>query len=237
MSLRVQCCSQIRHYNWEEDNGYTGWSGCRYYSNYQHIINPQVTENQWVSKGDIVAYSQGTTTFDHLHFAIRMRYNKPDARNPWKYLPNDANDYSSFDVNVTLTPNYNGINCQAVVNVSVPPDQLTFNRVELHIKDSGGNVKPVRFYDMEGANSNHTFAQMDNHVYTCDGDGVQCSPDDYEIIVSIPRRFSSASYANNEDAVYGFEFIDLPAGGGQVMATVVDVFDNSESTTWQSFTC
>lgn len=44
---------------------------CRYYSDYIHIKDPQVKKNQWVRKGDIIAYSYGTDTLDHLHFEIQ----------------------------------------------------------------------------------------------------------------------------------------------------------------------
>jgi len=194
--------SQITHFNWEEENDNdhppNHYKKCRYYSNYIHIKDPQVQKNQWVSKGDIIAYSDGTDTLDHLHFEIRMDYYQKDARNPWKYLPNDANSYSSFDVDVSLTPNYDSIDCEAVVNVSVPPDQLTFNRVELHIKESGGNVKPVRFYDMEGANKNHTLPEMDDSDYTCTANGDECDGGDYTLKISHSNhpRFNQHSYVS-----------------------------------------
>ena len=80
-------------------------------------------------------------------------------------MPNGDNDYSSFEATLTLTPNYDGTECQAVVNVSVPPYQLTFNRVELHILDSSDILQKVRFYDFCGTNSNRTQEQVDNSNY------------------------------------------------------------------------
>ena len=194
-----------------------------------------LTKDQTIQKGDLIAYSYGTSSLAHVHFEIRvgglyLRH----CCNPWKYMPNSANSYSSLISTLSLTPNYNSINCEAVVNVSVPPDQLTFTRVELHITDTSDQPQEVRFYDMCGANSNHTFAEMDDSEY-------QDDPSDnssYVIRIS-PVKFNSMSYGKNEWAIYGFEFIDLPAltGSGKVMAKVFDVFGNHNSTAYQTYTC
>ena len=194
-----------------------------------------LTNGQSIQKGDLIAYSYGTSSLAHIHFEIRVGglYLK-NCCNPWKYMPNSANSYSSLNSTLSLTPNYNSTNCEAVVNVSVPPDQLTFARVELHITDTSDQPQEVRFYDMCGANLNHTFAEMDDWEY-------QDDPSDsssYVIRIS-PVKFNSQSYGKNEWASYGFEFINLPAltGSGKVMAKVFDVFGNSNSTAYQTYTC
>ena len=232
---------QLTHGNWEEDpNSF-------FYSTYLHTVLSKeggadpisLTVGQEVQKGDVIAYSHKTGTgekcFEHIHFEIRVgTVFQIDGCNPWKYLPNDANDYSSFEATLSLIPNYNGIDCEAVVNVSVPPDQLTFTRVELHIIDNDDEAQEVRFFDMCGANSNHTVDEMDNWEY-------QDDPSDsssYVIRIS-PEFFNSQSFGNDESAGYGFEFIDLPplSGSGKVMAKIFDVFGNSLMTDYATYTC
>jgi murein DD-endopeptidase MepM/ murein hydrolase activator NlpD len=225
---------QLHHTDWEE--------GGDFYTNYIHIVmsdgqNPiSLTNGQSVGKGQHIAYSNGTPSLDHIHFEVRVgSYRKEYACNPWKYLPNSDNDYSSFEAELSLTPNYNSIDCQAVVNVSVPPNQLTFNRVELHILDSSDTPQKVRFYDMCGTNVNYTQGQVDNSTY-------QDDPDDYSssyLIRISPMFFNSKSYDKNERAGWGFEFVDLPllSGGGRVMAKIFDVFGNSHSNGYFNYTC
>ena len=192
--------------------------------------------DQEVQKGDVIAYSyMSESSFEHIHFEVRAGsvYSR-DACNPWKYLPNNANDYSSFEATLNLIPNYHDTDCEAVVNVSVPPDQLTFTRIELHTIDNNEQPQEVRFYDMCGANSNHSYDEMDDWEY-------QDDPSDsssYIIRIS-PERFNSQSFGNDESAQYGFEFIDLPplSGSGKVMAKIFDVFDNSINTENETYTC
>ena len=229
---------QITHNNWEED------PGSNFYSTYIHVVTSKengsdpisLTVGQAVQKGDVIAYSNRTASLEHIHFEIRVGgLFQRHCCNPWKYLPNPANDYSSFiTTDFTLTPNYHDIDCEAVVNVSVPPDQLTLSRVELHIVDNNDRPQEVRFYDMCGANSNHTLADMDNWEYQ-DDPTVSSS---YIIRIS-PGFFNSKSYGMGNSASYGFEFLNLTAlsGSGKVMAQIFDVFDNSVSTGYQTYTC
>ena len=223
-------CLQLIHTNWEENPDIT------FYSNYLQVVLDKdgeetitLTEGQTVKKGELIAYSHGTTNLKHIQFEIRVGsvYSK-DACNPWKYLPNDDNDYSSFEViALSLTPNYHGVDCSVVVNVSVSSDQLTFTRIELHITDNNDQPQEVRFYDMCGANSNHSSSEMDNWEY-------QDDLSSYVIRIS-PTPFTKDS----TEAEYGFEFIHLPAlsGNGKVMAKVFDVFDNSLSTEYETYSC
>ena len=187
-----------------------------------------LTEGQTVQKGDLIAYSEGTSSLNHIQFEIRVGglYSK-NACNPWKYMPND---YSSFEATLEILPNYHAIDCEAVVNVSVSPDQLTFTRIELHIIDNNDQPQEVRFYDMCGANSNHSKAEMDDWEY-------QDDPSDsssYIIRIS-PSTFSGTSTV----AKYGFEFVGLPllSGGAKVMAKIFDVFDNSLITVYKTYIC
>ena len=194
-----------------------------------------LTDGQPIKKGDLIAYSNETASLAHIHFEIRVGgLFQRHCCNPLQYMPNSANSYSSLISTLSLTPNYNGIDCEAVVNVSVPPDQLTFTRVELHITDTNDQPQEVRFYDMCGANSNHTFAEMDDWEYQDDPSDTSS----YVIRIS-PVKFDSMSYGKNESAGYGFEFINLPflTGSGKVMAKVFDVFGNHNSTAYQTYTC
>ena len=195
-----------------------------------------LTYEQEVKKGDVIAYSNrtetGGTVFPHIHFEIRVgSVHLIDACHPWKYMPNDANDYSTFDATLDLIPNYNGIDCEAVVNVSVPPDQLTLTRIELHIIDNNDQPQEVRFYDMCGANRILNATEMDDWEY-------RNKTASYTIRIS-PFFFNSQSYGKNERAKYGFEFIYLPTltGSGKVLAQIFDIFDNSLNTEYETYTC
>ena len=87
---------------------------------------------QQVQKGDLITYSYETTFLPHIHFEIRVGGRaQRHCCNPWKYLPNEDNNYTSFNAFVYLTPNYKGINCEAVVNVSIPPKISAELRPEL----------------------------------------------------------------------------------------------------------
>ena len=213
---------QIIHEGWNED------PELKFYVNYIHIVNSTVTEGQNVTKGQIVAYSyRSVSLFEHLHFEVRVGgLFQRHCCNPWKYLPNVNNSYSSFEANIQLFPNYNNVNCEAVVNVSIPPDQLTMNRVELHILLSDG-VESVRTFDFCEDNLDHSFDDLDNPLF------------EQNLYVS-PGRFSSISYERGENATYGFHFLNLNATQSDtatLQAVAYDVFGNRVETAVKQYTC
>ena len=176
-----------------------------------------VTENRRVNKGDIVAYtSHSSSGMEQLLFQIRegglfLRH----CCNPWKFLPNRDNDYSTFTAEVELTAQLNSDDesCVAIVRVKVPPDQLTFNRIELHINDA-----LFRRYDMCADRRNHSNGEIDESLF---GGNILISP----------SRFSST-----EGASYDFQFLDLPTssasgGSASLYAKAFDVFGNFADTT------
>ena len=180
-----------------------------------NVKDVTVTENQRVNRGDIIAYTSNSSSgWEHLLFQIRAGgLDMSHCCNPWKFLPNHNNDYATFTANVELTSNCDDESCVAVVSVAVPPDQLTFNRIELHINDA-----VVRRYDMCADSRNHTYSQMDDPLF------------EGNILISA-SRFTSQSYAAQEWASYTFEFRDLTtssASGGSVhfYAKAFDVFGN-----------
>ena len=187
------------------------------------MFNETVAVDQVVSKGDLIGYSYKSldSGFELVHFEIRAGgiYQR-HCCNPWKYLPNINNSYSTFEANLTLTPNYNSLPCEAVVNISVPPDQLTFNRIELHV--NGGDV--IRVFDMCEDNLEHS--SDDLGLPLLEGN----------IYIS-PMQFSSRSYENGEPLTYGFEFLDLPTPGGTVIAKAYDVFGNFVETPQATYVC
>ena len=181
-----------------------------------------ISKGNNVAKGDIIGYSNASVSgFPHLHFEIRVgRRYQIYSCNPWKYLPNPTNDYSSFTANFTLTATQN---CKAIVNISVPPNQLTFDRIELHVDNGTGDH--MYFYDMCYANMIYTVSSMDKVKF---GDNLRISP----------KRFNSQSYGKNEWAAYGFEFFNLQrASAGTLYATAYDVFGNSVTTAQTTYNC
>ena len=193
-------------------------------------MNTTVTEGEEVVKGQIVAYSFRSDTafsqFEHLHFEVRVGgLFQANCCNPWKYLPNVNNNYTSFAANVQLYPNYNDLNCEAVVNVSIPADQLTMNRIELHITNAGEDS--VRTFDFCEDNLDHTLAELDNPLF------------EGNLYIS-PGRFNSRSFERGENATYGFDFLSLPetqSSGGTLQAIAYDVFGNRVETSTMQYTC
>ena len=216
---------QIIHQGWDED------PDIKFYVNYIHIMNSTVREGEEVVKGQVVAYSFRSDTafsqFEHLHFEVRVGgLFQANCCNPWKYLPNINNNYTLFAANIQLYPNYNDLNCEAVVNVSIPADQLTMNRIELHITNTG--VNNVRIFDFCEDNLDHTLAELDNPLF------------EGNLYIS-PGRFTSRSLERGENATYGFHFLSLPetqsAGGGTLQAIAYDVFGNRVETSTMQYTC
>ena len=151
------------------------------------------------------------------------------CENPWKYLPNSENDYTDFDIQVSLIPNYKGESCQAVVNVSVPANQLTFNRVELYITSNTG-ISDFRYFDLHEANLAYSSEDLDQP---------DLNENDSDLVIS-PQFFNSKSYDRGERNANGFKFLNLlsdGSGGGKVTAKVCDVFGNCKTTTTKSYTC
>lgn len=215
---------QIIHEGWDED------PEIRFYVNYIHIMNATVTGGELVTKGQIIAYSFRSDTtfsqFEHLHFEVRVGgLFQANCCNPWKYLPNINNNYASFTADIQLYPNYNNVSCEAVVNVSIPPNQLTMNRIELHISNAG--VESVRVFDFCEDNLDHTFEELDNPLF------------EQELYVS-PGRFNSMSHERGENATYGFHFINLTEtqrDSSTLMAVAYDVFGNRVETPWMQYAC
>ena len=111
-----------------------------------------------------------------------------------------------------------------MVNVTVPHDQLTLNRIELHSDD--GQTTDVRVYDMCAANLVHSIAVMDDSLFE-------------ENLYNSVAWFNSKSYGISEPDMYGFEFFNLPQtkaqNGGIVWARVLDVFGNTLLSSAHSF--
>ena len=194
-------------------------------------MNATVTEGEEVVKGQVVAYSFRSDTafsqFEHLHFEVRVGgLFQANCCNPWKYLPNINNNYISFAADIQLYPNYNDLNCEAVVNVSIPADQLTMNRIELHITNA--EVDSVRTFDFCEDNLDHTFADLDNPLF------------EGNLYIS-PGRFTSRSFERGENATYGFHFLSLPetqSGGNAILQAIAyDVFGNRVETSTMQYTC
>ena len=216
---------QVVHRDWEED------PTNKFVANYQHIngsgANWVVQAGQVVKKGQLLGHTGASASgFEHLHFEIRVgSYLSKDACNPWKYLPDASNPNSLFRATVELTANYHNIPCEAVVNVSVAADQLTVNRIELHI--TNGDTTTQREYDFCEDNKDHTHSELDNPLF------------ESNLYVS-PKHFNSKSYERGEDAAYGFEFRQLPSttsGANTVTAKVYDVYGNVITTPTKTYTC
>ena len=194
-------------------------------------MNATVTEGQAVTKGQIVAYSFRSDTafsqFEHLHFEVRVGgLFQANCCNPWQYLPNINNSYTTFAADIQLHPNYNNLNCEAVVNVSIPPNQLTMNRVELHVRNNG--MESVRVFDFCEDNLDHTFEELDDPLF------------EQKLYVS-PGQFSSRSHGKGENLTYGFHFLNLTetrnGPASSLMAVVYDVFGNKVETPWMQYRC
>ena len=182
------------------------------------MLNVTVEEGQHVNKGDLIGHSNASLTsgFEHIHFEIRAGgFLQRHACNPWKYLPNPNNDYSTFTADVRLTVNSSDGTYKATVNVSVPPDQLTFNRIELYSEH-----RLIRTFDMCEDNFHRSFEELDNPLI------------DGNILIS-PSRFTSSSYPNGEWANYDFHFFNISTteACGTITVKVFDIFENTRMQT------
>ena len=197
----IQKHIQLQHTNWDEAPGES------FYSNYMQLLNETVEEGRHVNKGDIIGHTFNSSSgFEHLRFEVRVggRFSI-HCCNPWKFLPNRDDDYSTFIADVQLTVDEQ--TCTANVSVAVPPDQLTFNRIELHIDGS-----QIRNYDMCEDNRDHTRKEMDNPLF------------EGNVYIS-PKRFTSNSYCEEEWARYEFEFRNLTYASGSCGDITAEVFD------------
>ena len=118
------------------------------------------------------------------HFEVRTGRLLRHACNPW-----GNNPYTSFVANF-----YSGLAVEAVFNVSVPPDQLTLNRVELHTMGTGNDA--VRVFDFCEDNLDHSLEELENPLFE-------------DILVISPGTFNSLFLGRGEQATYGFHFISL----------------------------
>ena len=162
---------QLRHFRPGEtscDN-----VGC-YHTNYMHLSQVVVAEDDVVSKGDLVGYTGASASgFEHLHYETRnapafdvfSRWQR-DAIDSLGVLPyQDASGASiSFDSVDTSNPS------QPVVALTVQTTHVDVQRVELTLLDSAGDVipQPGNVPDAKGYNVNPSWFGMDdwNHQYT-----------------------------------------------------------------------
>ena len=199
-----------------------------YYSTYIHLNESflkNMNQSDFVPKGTLIGLTGETASLPHLHFEIRAgSLFSGHACNPWKYLP--CNHCSPFRANATITFEQRGVNCSARVQVSVPPNQLTFLAVQLEI--TGGTSSYNRTVDLCEANIYHT----NNPSYST------TRLDDNTVIPNLiiePQFFNSASYGRNEWSAVDYIFLNLPSVQdeemGEVVATAFDVF--GETVTFQ----
>lgn len=180
-------------------------------------------EGMSVTKGQLIGRTgeSASSGFDHLHFEIRAGGLRQDSNcNPWKYLP--CEHCSSFNVNLTVIPNdtEDGEECSVTVQVSVPPNQLTFNRVRLVA--TGGAINYDKDFDL----------CVDNKYYTNNPTYAPTRLDNSTLIdylTIIPHFFNSQSYAINQWSATDYKFKSLsmsPGDIGMVTAYAYDVFEN-----------
>lgn len=188
-------------------------------------------EDRPVSKGQLIGRTWETNNFPHLHFEIRAGGLRQDSNcNPWKYLP--CPQCSSFRVNTTLTPNEGGEICSVTVTVSVPPNQLTFNRVRLVV--TGDVADYDKDFDLCADNTYYT----NNPTYS---PSRLDNPNLIDYLTITPHFFNSQSYAKNQWSATDYKFKKLPQIpiGGIAMATayVYDVFENEVLSSPVNYSC
>ena len=224
---------QILHTDWNDAGTVNDPTNTIVYCNYLYIDNVTVSEGQPVSAGDLIGYSSTTPAgTELLHFATRVGgTSQRDCCNPWKYLPNRQNNYSTFTACVRLTVNSNSEDCNATVSVTIPPDQLTFNSITLYIKD--GQSNETRNFDMCADNYRaNSLSDSDDPFFNLTGENLLISPED----------LTTTSLANGEWISYNFTFINIPTTQSgmcvNVSAEVFNVFGNSHTepsvTSWRS---
>ena len=162
---------QLRHFRPGETS--CDSVGC-YHTNYMHLSQVVVAEDDVVSKGDLVGYTGASASgFEHLHlearnasaFDVFSRWQR-DAIDPLGVLPyQDASGASiSFDSVDTSNPSL------PVVALTVQTAHVDVQRVELTLLDSAGDVipQPGNVPNLKGYNVNPPWFGMDdwNYQYT-----------------------------------------------------------------------
>jgi hypothetical protein len=182
-------------------------SGGLYYSNYIHLSESLVTEDQIVEAGDIIGRTGlGASGFPHLHFEIRDEdLFQQNAINPFTFLP-----YADISVpTVTIDEVDLSIPDKASVTATVtlpraqPQDELDFNAVTvsvLEMIDGHAQLVDEHSYDMEAWNLAFTPLPPDDAHINMD------DPDFNGVNVS-PEPFGTAS----ESYIIHFTFSDLNA--------------------------
>ena len=162
---------QLRHFRPGETS--CDSVGC-YHSNYMHLSQALVAEDDVVSKGDLIGYTGASASlFEHLHFEIRnapafdtlSRWQR-DAINSLGVLPYQDSSGASVTFGSVDTSNP----AQPVVSVTVQTSHVDVQRVELTLTDSGGTLIPQsgNVADARGYNVNPSWFGMNewNFQYT-----------------------------------------------------------------------
>lgn len=211
--------------------------GNKYYANYLHLLNSTVVGRAWdgfsstfntsmiVRQGDLLGHTdvdeRASQPFPHLHFEIRERGRfQRNCCHPWKYLPTPNEVSESFEAEVQLIPNPDGALCVVNVTVSVPPDRLTFNRVQLQVSS---RLQPYEFDFCEANLANEDPSILDDPYFE-------------DFLHIAPSRFSSRSFERNEHAEYIFHFYNL-VPSETVYATACDAYGNCVRTEEVGYSC
>ena len=162
---------QLRHFRPGEAS--CNSVGC-YHSNYMHLSQVVVAEDDAVSKGDLVGYTGASASgFEHLHFEIR---NAPafDVTSRWQRDAIDSLGVLSYQDASGATITFDSVDTsnpsQPVAALTVQTSHVDVQRVELTLLDSAGGVipQPGNAANAEGYNVNPSWFGTDewNYQYT-----------------------------------------------------------------------
>jgi murein DD-endopeptidase MepM/ murein hydrolase activator NlpD len=193
---------QILHYN----------DSAKYYSNYMHLSAVNVSENQIVTKGQVIGLSGASVSnFAHLHFEIRdLGLYQSNNTNPWLFLPytDSISHNASIVDNVPLSDNFWNL----TVSLSSLASELDANRVELSVLDDSNKTLETHVIDfIELNHQTINITQLDNPLV---GD-----------VVISPAKFN----ADSDFALWNITFMDvyLPQSAHILRTRSFDVHGNA----------
>ena len=162
---------QLRHFRPGETSCNAG--GC-YHSNYLHLSQTVVAEDDVVSKGDLLGYTGASASgFEHLHFEIRDAP-ASDPFSIWQRDTIDALGVLPYEEPSGAAIIFNSVDTSSpsepVVSLTVQTAHVDVQRVELTLTDSVGAVlpQPGNTPDARGYNVNPSWFGMNewNRQYT-----------------------------------------------------------------------
>ncbi len=189
------------------------------YSAYLHLNSTAVVQSQTVTQGQVIGYSgdTGITTFQHLHFEIRLTATSypTSTRNPMGYLPRpDVSTPTLQITNLTADPIYSPT---VSVAITVARAELDMNAITVTLQDRATGA----VVDEKVVNFNR---RLPTGADTLTADGVELQPAHFNT--------STVAYALTANfAFHGADAFTLTAQAADLAGHTATVTATADDTT------